>query len=380
MKPLSVFRIQSIRTRRTSKNIYGVTFIEECQATYFGLSLHTEKFQAFMQLDEEELEATFEKARELTQHYFPKQIRFYAPSFLTYETDYHKPSRASFPSISITGSRCALGCKHCGGIVLNTMYPASSPGALVRLCKKLKRKGAVGCLISGGCLPDGSIPLERFIQAISRIKRELGFTIVIHTGIIERNIAAKLKEAGVDAALIDIIGSDETIKEIYNLDMHVGDYETSLRVLHENGIPTVPHVLVGIHYGQLKGELSALEMISRYEPSAVIVIAFMPIRRTLMESTVPPGPLDVAKVLLAARFKMPSTPLVLGCMRPKGQHRTKTDVLALKAGVNAIAFPTEDVIAYAKSLGYDISFSSRCCSQIFEDLRDGRIYAQRHDA
>jgi uncharacterized radical SAM superfamily protein len=63
----------------------------------------------------------------------------------------------------------------------------------------------------------------------------------------------------------------------------------------------------------------------------------------------------------------PQTPLVLGCVRPKGKHRTETDILALKAGVNGIAFPSEDAIKYAEQQGYTITFSSHCCAQIYID-------------
>lgn len=240
----------------------------------------------------------------------------------------------------------------------------------MELCRDLKSKGAVGCLISGGCLPDGSVPLDKFADAMAEIKRKLGLTLVVHTGVVSRSMAKQLKEAGIDAALIDIIGSDETIKEIYNLDVSVSDYENSLQALHNAKIPTVPHVLVGLHYGELKGELHALKMLANYEPSAVIVIAFMPIRGTAMEKVEPPTPSAIGKVLIAARLMMPSTPLALGCMRPKGMHRVITDVLAVKAGVNGIAFPAEEAINLAKSLGYEVSFSSLCCSQIFEDLED----------
>ena len=66
----------------------------------------------------------------------------------------------------------------------------------------------------------------------------------------------------------------------------------------------------------------------------------------------------------------PQTPLVLGCMRPKGKHRVETDVLAIKAGVDAIAFPEEEAIKFAENQGYDISFSSFCCSQIYLDISD----------
>jgi hypothetical protein len=177
----------------------------------------------------------------------------------------------------------------------------------------------------------------------------------------------------VDAALIDIIGSDDTIREVYNLDICVEDYEDSLRALHEAEVPTVPHVLVGLHYGKLKGEMNALEIIARYTPSAVIVIAFMPIHNTAMERVAPPSPPDIGRVLVAARLVMPSTPMALGCMRPKGTHRAETDVLAVKCGVNAIAFPAEEAIAMAEKLGYAVSFSSLCCSQVFDDLKTGKF-------
>jgi len=181
-------------------------------------------------------------------------------------------------------------------------------------------------------------------------------------------MAKRLKEAGVDAALIDIIGSDETIKEIYNLNITTMDYENSLKALSEAGIAFVPHVIVGLHYGRLKGELHALEVISKYKPSAVVIIAFMPIRGTEMEKVEPPKPIDIARVIATARLIFPKTPIVLGCMRPKGRHRTETDVLALKAGVNAIAFPTEEAIKFAESQGNKIFFSSFCCSQIYIDF------------
>jgi uncharacterized radical SAM superfamily protein len=54
-------------------------------------------------------------------------------------------------------------------------------------------------------------------------------------------------------------------------------------------------------------------------------------------------------------------------MRPKGAFRRETDVLALKAGVNAIAFPSEEAITYAKAKGWETYFSSYCCAQIYLD-------------
>jgi uncharacterized radical SAM superfamily protein len=296
-----------------------------------------------------------------------RKIRFYAPSFVYYKTNYFRSSPFAFPSISITGSSCALKCQHCNGKVLDTMFPAKTPNELFDLCAKLRDEGAVGCLISGGCLPNGSVPINEFIDAIAKVKKKLGLTVLTHTGVVDFSTAKKLKEAGVDTALIDIIGSNETIREVYHLDVTVEDFERSLQAFHESGIPFVPHVLVGLHYGKLRGELEALKMISKYSPSAVIVIAFMPIRGTPMENVVPPEPEDIVRVLASARLLMSETPLVLGCMRPKGEPRKRTDMLAVGAGADAIAFPAEEAIRLAKSMNLKISFSSLCCSQIFVD-------------
>ena len=297
-----------------------------------------------------------------------RRVCFYAPSFTHYRTSSFCSSPTDFPTISLTGSGCALKCKHCAGTVLNTMYPAITPETLYELCAKLKEKGALGCLLSGGCLPDGSVPVREFVDTIERIKYKLELTVIVHTGIIDLQTARALKKAGVDAALIDIIGSDETIKEIYNLNLSARDYASSLEALDEADIPFVPHVIVGLHYGRLKGEFHALEMISKHSPSALVIIAFMPLHRTEMANVEPPRPIDITKVLATARIMFPATPLALGCMRPKDKHRAEVETLALKAGIDAIAFPSEKAIKYAEEQGFKISFSSLCCSQVFADL------------
>lgn len=322
--------------------------------------------EAIWCMTEKELSDLLDKGLFLSRS---RRIHFYAPSFMFYKTSHYCSSPKEFPTISVTGKRCALKCKHCGGIVLDTMYPATTPEELFELSVQLKDKGALGCLISGGCLPNGSVPIGKFVDAIERIKHELGLTVFVHTGIIDAGTAEALKKAGVDVALIDIIGSDGTIREIYRLNITVEDYANSLRALNKAGMPFVPHVIVGLHYGKLKGELHALEMISEYKPSALVIIAFMPIRGTEMENAEPPKPVDIAKVTVAARLMFPETPLVLGCMRPKGRHRTRTDILAIKSGVDGIAFPAEEAIRFAENQGYKTIFSPLCCSQIYLDTK-----------
>jgi lipoyl synthase len=298
-----------------------------------------------------------------------REIRFYAPSFTYYKTRYFCSSTNFFPTISVTGTGCSQNCKHCGGKVLNTMHSALNPQRLFDLCVKLKADGAGGCLISGGCMPDGSVPIKPFANVIGRVKRELGLTVFVHTGMVDEETAALLKSAGVDAVLIDVVGSDETIRKVFNLNIAVRDYAYSLKALQAVGLNIIPHVIVGLNNGELGGEFEALKMILPIEPSAIVIIAFMPIHGTEMEKANPPKPIDIAKVAATARVMFPNTPLVLGCMRPKGKIRGETDVLALKAGVDGIAFPNEKAINYAKDKGYTTAFSSYCCARMYLDLK-----------
>jgi uncharacterized radical SAM superfamily protein len=296
-------------------------------------------------------------------------IRFYAPSFTYYKTKHFCSLTKDFPTISVTGNNCALNCKHCGGKVLETMHPALSPTELFALGKKLTEEGAKGVLVSGGCMPNGSVPLEKFTPVLERFKRELGLTVFVHTGIVGRQTAFLLKEAGVDAALIDVIGSEETMRRTLNLQATVKDYADSLAALATAELKVVPHVIVGLDDGKLGGEYTALQTIAENcKPSAIVIIAFMSIHGTEMAKSPQPCSIDIAKVAATARATFSQTPLVLGCMRPKGKLRAETDVLALKAGVDAIAFPSQEAVEYAQSRGYRTVFSSFCCAQMYLDV------------
>jgi hypothetical protein len=63
---------------------------------------------------------------------------------------------------------------------------------------------------------------------------------------------------------------------------------------------------------------------------------------------------------------MPDIPLLLGCARPRGQHKIETDILAIKAGVNGIAYPSEEVCDFARELGLGFEFHQQCCSLMWQ--------------
>ncbi len=144
-------------------------------------------------------------------------------------------------------------------------------------------------------------------------------------------------------------------------------FDHSLTLLERSKIPVVPHIVVGIHYGKLRGEQRALQIVSRHHPVALIIVAFMPLSQTPMEHVTPPSPLDVARVILAARFMMPETPLILGCARP-GEYKSKVDILAIKAGVSGIAYPSEEGHNFARKAGLEVRFSTECCALQYKHL------------
>ncbi len=63
-----------------------------------------------------------------------------------------------------------------------------------------------------------------------------------------------------------------------------------------------------------------------------------------MEQVAPPEPESVAEILIAAKNLMPKVPILMGCVRPTGIHRARTDILAIRAGVNGIALPSREAI------------------------------------
>jgi uncharacterized radical SAM superfamily protein len=317
----------------------------------------------------EELSQLFDKAYKISRDNFGNEIIYYVPGMVHFETEFYTatdPNR--FPSISLTGTKCQLNCEHCQGKLLETMTPATTPEKLYQLCKEIKEKGGLGCLISGGSQIDGSVPIQDFLATIKKIKEELDMDIVVHTGFVHPEVAKGLGEAGIDGAMLDIIGSDETLREVYHLGQTVEELDKSLSLLEENNVPVIPHIVVGLHYGEIKGEKEAIKLLSKHRSEAVVVVAFMPLDQTPMMNVTPSTPEEISRVVLALRLTLPNTPILLGCARPKGEHKSTTDVLSIKAGVNGMAYPSQESYKYSVKKGLAIKYSEECCSLIYRDI------------
>jgi uncharacterized radical SAM superfamily protein len=274
---------------------------------------------------------------------------------------YHK----AFQPVSITARSCSLNCKHCSQHYLRHMLPASDPEKLFRVCKKLRANHAPGVLLSGGSRKDGTVPLDQFADTIRKIKRETGLIISAHTGPVGYEKAKILVEAGLDIALLDVVGSAETTRSVYGVEITPDDYSKTLSALNAAGIPNIsPHICVGLHFGQLKGEAKALEIVSHAKVSTIAIVVLIPTKETAMADVLPSCPEDVAKVISIANLMFPNTPVSLGCVRPGKEYRAKIDEMAIKAGIGKLAIPTENSLKIARDQGLKIkSYNDiMCCS------------------
>lgn len=284
-----------------------------------------------------------------------KQITFYVPGMF-----FCNGVRGKYPGISITGSQCSLSCDHCGALILETMIPAENPKELLAKCIQLEKRGNHGVLLSGGCSRNGKLPWKKFIPAIAEIKEKTDLFISIHSGLVDLSDALALKAAGVDQALIDVIGNDETYKKVYHVPFGVAEIQKAMEALQKADLPTVPHVVCGLDYGRINGETAALEMISQFSVDQVVIVSLMNLARTKMEKVIPPDAHDVARIIATARSLMPKTSISLGCARQRGN--TLMETLAIDAGVNRMALPSEEAVLRAKFHGLEIHYQKTCCS------------------
>ncbi|MDA0998178.1 MAG: radical SAM protein [Proteobacteria bacterium] len=305
--------------------------------------------------------ADFEAA---AAHVTLKPIRFSTPTFKDFESAEMKGcSKNSFPAFSITAGGCALMCDHCQAKILEPMIPATSPEMLDRKIRDLiMLQDLQGFLLSGGSNRKNEIAYERFYPVIKGLKRDHPeIKIAIHTALLDETRAKQMESAGVDTAMMDVIGSAATIKDVYHLDRPVEDFEHTLAALCTTKMEIVPHIVIGLHYGDILGEANALEIVSRHGVHALVLVVVMPFYAK-GKTFKTPTTVDVGRIFLEARRRLPNQQVLLGCARPAGMHKRITDAYAVMAGLDGIAFPADGTLAVAGAIGRPFHQEHACCS------------------
>ncbi|HIU64935.1 MAG TPA: radical SAM protein [Candidatus Avacidaminococcus intestinavium] len=255
-------------------------------------------------------------------------------------------------SISVTGDACALKCAHCGGHYLSKMTP------LARLQKAEDIKGT-SCLISGGCDLTGKVNVVDKLEHLKSIKGQRRYNF--HVGLLNED-EIKLLAPLADVISFDFLGDNETIRETLKLtQVTVEDYVQCFHLLKKYCSNVAPHICIGLRGGQLSGERQALHLLAKAGVERLIFIVLVPTKNTEYATCEPPAIAEVTALLEEARILLPTTPLVLGCMRPPGKYRSELDIAAINSGINGIVQPTPLVIRRAQELGLVLKESWECC-------------------
>jgi uncharacterized radical SAM superfamily protein len=293
-----------------------------------------------------------------------RPLRFSTPTFRDYtSTELRGCAKNSFPSFSITGGACGLNCDHCQAKILEPMIPATSPEVLdMKVRHLVHTQDLQGFLLSGGSSRRNEIRYERYYPVVERLKRDFpAMRIAIHTALTDERGARAMEAAGVDTAMMDVIGAEDTIREVYHLDRPVEDFEATLAALCATSMEITPHIVIGLHYGRLLGEARALDIVSRHPVNALVLVVIMPFYAAPGLFATPETS-DVGRVFLEARRRLPEAQVLLGCARPPGMHKRVTDAYAVMAGLDGIAFPADGTVAVAAAVGRPFTQEHACCA------------------
>ncbi len=293
-----------------------------------------------------------------------RPIRFSTPTFKEFSSEELSGcSKNSFPAFSITAGACALMCDHCEANILDPMIPATSPEMLEEKVRDLVLlHNLQGFLLSGGSNRRNEIAYERYYPVIEKLKTEFPhLRIAIHSALLDEARAKRMETAGVDTAMMDVIGAQETIRDVYHLDRSVDDFEATLASLCSTSMEVVPHIVIGLHYGRTMGEANALDICARHGIHALVLVIVMPFyARAGTFST--PATRDVGEIFLEARQRLANKQVLLGCARPPGMVRRVIDSYAVMAGLDGIAFPADGMVALADVIGRPYHQEHACCS------------------
>lgn len=294
----------------------------------------------------------------------PAPLRFHVPGFKSCGLDAGAGcGKESWPAISITGGDCKLQCDHCKGKILDSMIPARTAQDLWRVVNEKIALGARGMLLTGGSNHRNEVEYDPYYPTLHRIKKAFPhFRIALHTALAERDAAQRMEDAGIDTAMLDIIGAQDTLTQVYHLRRSVDDFERSLETLIASRMQVVPHIVIGLHYGKMLGEWNALAMLQRHTPSAVVLVVAMPFYATPQRPFATPDSHAVGQFFRTARQALPGIPLLLGCARPPGRARLEIESYAIMAGLNGLAHPSAGMVELASRLGRTPHISPACCS------------------
>ncbi len=238
----------------------------------------------------------------------------------------------------------------------------------MKIAEYYAERGAVGLLISGGFTREGKLPFKPFIKTIEEIKKKHGLIISVHTGLVDKEEAIMLKEAGVDIIDYELVLDNTIIKNMKHLNKTINDYIDSYEILLKYGPPYIaPHILVGLNNGEITWEYEAVDYLAESNPYMVILLIHIPTPNTPLHSS---KTIDMEEFIDYVKYvrRRIKGEISLGCMRPPGLKKILDPKLIELKLIDRIVNPRPETIRR-----FNLKTVPTCCSVPREVLMEKQL-------
>ena len=239
--------------------------------------------------------------------------------------------------VNARSGRCPENCKFCAqsahyhtGV---TEYPLLSVDELVAAAKKAKAGGAVRfSIVTSGRGQSKADDFENILQALTRIKKEVGIEICTSLGILTPEQATKLKEVGVTRYHANIETAPSHFPDICSTHSYE-DKMSTIQAAKDAGIRVCSGGILGLNETPEQRVEMAFEL-KRLNIDSIPLNLLNQIEGTPFENNKSMTPLEILRAFAVFRFILPKA-----LIRTAGGREVNLrdlQALALNGGMNGI--------------------------------------------
>ena len=239
--------------------------------------------------------------------------------------------------VNARSGRCPENCKFCAqsahyhtGV---TEYPLLSVDELVEAAKKAKAGGAVRfSIVTSGRGQSKADDFENILQALTRIKKEVGIEICTSLGILTPEQATKLKEVGVTRYHANIETAPSHFPDICSTHSYE-DKMSTIQAAKDAGIRVCSGGILGLNETPEQRVEMAFEL-KRLNIDSIPLNLLNQIEGTPFENNKSMTPLEILRAFAVFRFILPKA-----LIRTAGGREVNLrdlQALALNGGMNGI--------------------------------------------
>ena len=239
--------------------------------------------------------------------------------------------------VNARSGRCPENCKFCGqsahyhtGV---TEYPLLSVEELVEAAKKAKAAGAVRfSIVTSGRGQSKADDFENILQALTRIKKEVGIEICTSLGILTPEQANKLKEVGVTRYHANIETAPSHFPDICSTHSYE-DKMSTIQAAKDAGIRVCSGGILGLNETLEQRVEMAFEL-KRLDIDSIPLNLLNQSEGTPFESNKSLTPLEILRAFAVFRFILPKA--LIRTAGGRELNLRDLQALALNGGMNGI--------------------------------------------